>query len=61
MHSMRGTWELIGCGEKLNRVFSSVKNTTTTDKEIAQGICEIKRQCEDIIQAIHEEQEGGMK
>lgn len=61
LHSMRGTWELIGCGEKLNRVFSSVKNTTTTDKEIAQGICEIKRQCEDIIQAIHEEQEGGMK
>lgn len=61
LHSMRGTWELIGCGEKLNRIFSSVKNTTTTDKEIAQGICEIKRQCEDIIQAIHEEQEGGMK
>ena len=61
LHSMRGTWELIGCGEKLNRVFSSVKNTTTTDKEIAQGICEIKRQCEDIIQAIHEEQEGEMK
>ena len=61
LHSMRGTWELIGCGEKLNRVFSSVKNTTTTAKEIAQGICEIKRQCEDIIQAIHEEQEGGME
>ena len=36
-------------------------HTFTGDPEIAQGICEIKRQCEDIIQAIHEKQEGGMK
>ena len=59
LHSMRGTWELIGCGALLNCVFSIVKNPTSTDKEISQGIYEIKRQCGEIIKAIHEEQKGG--
>ena len=59
LHSMRGTWELIGCGELLNCVFSVVKNTTSSEKEISQGINEIKRQCDEIIKAIHKEQKGG--
>lgn len=59
LHSMRGTWELIGCGALLNCMFSIVKNPTSTDKEISQGIYEIKRQCGEIIKAIHEEQKGG--
>ena len=59
LHSMRGTWELIGCGEVLNRVFSVVKNPTSSDKEISQGINELKRYCDEIIKAIHKEQEGG--
>ena len=59
LHSMRGTWELIGCGELLNRVFTVVKTPTSTDKEISQGIYEIKRQCDEIIKAIHKEQKGG--
>ena len=59
LHSMRGTWELIGCGELLNRVFTVVKTPSSTDKEISQSIYEIKRQCDEIIKAIHEEQKGG--
>ena len=59
LHSMRGTWELIGCGELLNRVFTVVKTPTSTDKEISQGIYEIKRQCDEIIKTIQEEQKGG--
>ncbi len=59
LHSMRGTWELIGCGDILNSGFASVKNPSTSDKEISQGVNEIKRLCEEIIKAIHEEQEGG--
>ena len=59
LHSMRGTWELIGCGDLLNRVFAIVKNPSSSDKEISQGINEIKRQCDEIIKAIHEEQKGG--
>ena len=59
LHSMRGTWELIGCGEFLNRVFSVVKNPTSSDKEISQGINDIKRQCDEIIKTIQEEQKGG--
>ena len=55
---MRGTWELIGCGEALNRVFSTVKNPTASDKDIAQGVNEIKRLCDDIIKAVKEEQKG---
>lgn len=59
LHSMRGTWELIGCGALLNRVFSTVKNPTSSDKEISQDIYEIKRQCNEIIKAIQEGQKGG--
>ena len=59
LHSMRGTWELIGCGELLNRVFSVVKNPSSSDKEISQGVYEVKHQCNEIIKAIHEEQKGG--
>ena len=59
LHSMRGTWKLIGCGALLNRVFSIVKNSSSTDKEISQGIYEIKRLCNEIIKAIQEEQKGG--
>ena len=59
LHSMRGTWKLIGCGEVLNRIFAIVKNPSASDKEIAQGACEIKRQCDEIIKVIEEEQKGG--
>ncbi len=59
LHSMRGTWELIGCGEKLNRVFSVVKNPSASDKEISQGVNEMKRLCNDIIKAVKEEQQKG--
>ena len=59
LHSMRGTWELIGCGDLLNRVFAIVKNPSSSGKEISQGINEIKRQCDEIVKAIHEEQKGG--
>ena len=59
LHSMRGTWELIGCGELLNRVFSVVKNPSSSDKEISQGVYEVKHQCNEIIKEIHEEQKGG--
>ena len=59
LHSMRGTWELIGCGTLLNRVFSNVKNPTSSDKKISQDIYEIKRQCNEIIKAIQECQKGG--
>ncbi len=58
LHSMRGTWELIGCSEALNRVFSTVKNSAASDKDIAQGVNEIKRLCDDIIKAVKEEQKG---
>lgn len=59
LHSMRGTWKFIGCGEVLNHVFAVVKNPSASDKEIAQGVCEIKRQCDEIIKVIEEEQKGG--
>ena len=59
LHSMRGTWKFIGCGEVLNPVFAVVKNPSASDKEIAQGVCEIKRQCDEIIKVIEEEQKGG--
>lgn len=61
LHSMRGTWKLIGCGEVLNHVFAIVKNPSSSDKDISQGICEIKRQCDEIIKTIQEEQKGGME
>ncbi len=59
LHSMRGTWELIGCGNILNQVFASVKNPAASDKEISQGVYEIKRLSNEIIKAIHKEQKGG--
>ena len=59
LHSMRGTWKLIGCGEVLNRVFAAIKNPSASDKDVAQGVCEIKRQCDEIIKVIKEEQKGG--
>lgn len=59
LHSMRGTWELIGCGNILNQAFATVKNPATSDKEISQGMYEIKRLSNEIIKAIHEEQKGG--
>ena len=59
LHSMRGTWKLIGCGEVLNRVFATVKDPSASDKEVAQGVYEIKRQCDEIIKVIEEEQKGG--
>lgn len=59
LHSMRGTWELIGCSELLNRVFTIVKDSSSSDKKISQGINEIKRQCDEIIKTIHVEQKGG--
>lgn len=59
LHSMRGTWKLIGCGEVLNHVFTTVKNPSASDKDVAQGVCEIKRRCDEIIKVIEEEQKGG--
>ncbi len=59
LHSMKGTWELIGCGTALSRVFSIVKNPAASDKDIAQGVNEIKRICDDIIKVVKQEQKGG--
>lgn len=42
----------------MNRVFSTVKNSAASDKDIAQGVNEIKRLCDDIIKAVKEEQKG---
>lgn len=57
LHSMRGTWELIGCGTVLNNAFSVVKDSTSSFSDISNGINEIKEMCHEIIKAIRKEQE----
>lgn len=55
LHSMRGTWELIGCGATLNKVFSVVKDTSFPFSDVAKGINEIKKTCIAIIKAVIKE------
>ena len=57
LHSMRGTWELIGCGTVLNNAFSIVKDSTSSFSDISNGINGIKEMCHEIIKAIRKEQE----